>query len=135
MSTTRGRLVYSNQVVYDQADFFQLDGFTRVPNLGISDVTSQLYFNNVLQPWALVSGVSVVDAQIAAGKIYWLPITNGPYGIRFRPNAVGYWRLLITYTVGNQIVAQDYDVNAGTGIAAPSGLRASFTEPGGKGAC
>src|SRR4051812_38801650 len=92
MSTTRGRLVYSNQVVYDQADFFQLDGFTRVPGLTPMQVTSELYFNNTLQPWALVTGLNVLDPQIAAGKIYWLAIPGGPYGVRFRPNAVGYWR-------------------------------------------
>lgn len=135
MSTTRGRLVYSNQVVYDQADFFQLDGFTRVPGLTTSQVTSELYFNNVLQPWTLVTGLNVTDPQIAAGKIYWLAISNGPYGVRFRPNAVGFWRLLITYPTGSQIVAQAYDVNSGTGIATPSGLKASFIEPGGKGGC
>jgi len=135
MSTTRGRLVYSNQVVYDQADFFQLDGYTRVPGLTILQVQSELYYNNVLQPWTLVTGLNVTDPQVVAGKIYWLPILNGPYGVRFRPNAVGYWRLLITYAVGTQRLAQDYDVNAGTGIVSPSGLKASFVEPGGKGAC
>lgn len=130
MATTRGRLVYSNQVVYDQADFFQLDGFTRVPGLTIANVTSELYFNNTRLPWVLVSGLNVSDSQTVAGKIYWLPITNGPYGVRFRPNQVGYWRLIITYTVGNQIVAQDYDVNPGSGINAPTGLRASFEQGG-----
>lgn len=133
MPTTRGRLVFSNQVVFDQADFFQLDGFTRVPNLATTDVTSELYYNNVLQPWTLVDGTGVSDTQIVAGKIYWLPISGGPYGVRFRPNAVGFWRLLITYTVGTQRLAQDYDVNSGTGITAPSGLKASFV--GGRNAC
>lgn len=135
MSTTRGRLVYSNQVVYDQADFFQLDGFTRVPGLLISQVSGEIYFNNVLQPWAFVSGVGVQDPQVVAGKVYWLEIPGGAYGVRFRPNAIGYWRLLFTYAPGTQIVAQDYDVNAGTGISSPTGLKTSFVEPGGKGAC
>lgn len=130
MATTRGRLVYSNQVVYDQADFFQLDGFTRVTGLTIGNVTSELFFNNMLQPWTLVSGLNVIDSQTVAGKIYWQSIANGLYGIRFRPNQVGFWRLLIMYSVGNQILAQDYDVNPGSGINAPSGLRASFEQGG-----
>jgi hypothetical protein len=135
MSTTRGRLVYSNQVIYDQADFFQLDGYTRVVGLTVSQVLEELYFNNVLQPWPLVSGVGVQDNQIAAGKVYWTPLPGGLYGVRFRPNAVGYWRLLITYDAGTQRLAQDYDVHAGTGISTPTGLKSSFIDPSGKGNC
>ena len=131
MPTTRGRLVYSNQVVFDQADFFQLDGYTRVAGLTSLQVSSEIYFNNTLMPWALVSGTGVSDNQVVSGKIYWLEIPNGPYGVRFRPNAIGYWRLLITYPVGTQRLAQDYDVASGTGIAAPTGLKTSFVEPGG----
>ena len=135
MPTTRGRLVYSNQVVFDQADFFQLDGYTRVAGLTVSQVVMELYFNNLPQSWTMVSGVGVPDAQVVAGKVYWQEIPGGPYALRFRPNAVGYWRLLVTYPVGTQRLAQDYDVNAGTGVAVPSGIKTSFVDPGGKGAC
>lgn len=133
MSTTRGRLVYTNQVVYDQADFFQVDGFTRVPGVTPGQLSLALYFNNSAQPWTLVSGTGIQDVNIASGKVYWQQIPSGPYGIRFRPNAVGYWRLIITYSAGFQIVAQDYDVNAGTGVPIEGGLRASFGGPNGTG--
>jgi len=131
MSTTRGRLIYTNQVVYDQADFFQVDGFTRIPGLLPNQLTCAMFFNNSLQPWTLVSGVGIQDVNIAAGKVYWQQIPSGPYGIRFRPNAVGYWRLVITYAPGFQIAGQDYDVNAGTGVPIEGGLRASFGNGGG----
>lgn len=135
MSTTRGRLVYTNQVVYDQADFFQVDGFTRISGIVPAQLSCALYFNNSAQPWTLVSGASIPDLNISAGRIFWQEIPGGPYGVRFRPNAVGYWRLVITYAPGFQIVAQDYDVNAGTGVPIDGGLRASFSPGGSRGGC
>lgn len=132
MSTTRGRLVPINRVIIDQADFFQSDGFTRVFGLGISDLVAQLFFNNQLQPWTFVLGDGVPDAIVKSGSIYWneIPGSPGLYNVRFRPNAVGYWRLLITYVVGEQIMAQDFDVTAQT-PAVESGLKASFVKPDG----
>jgi hypothetical protein len=132
VSTTRGRLVFTNQVVYDQADFFQVDGFTRVSGLLPVQMSCTLYFNNSIQPWVLVPGTGVPDLNVSAGRIYWQEIPGGAYGIRFRPNAIGYWRIVVVYPAGFQIVAQDYDVNAGTGVQIEGGLRASFS-PGGSG--
>jgi hypothetical protein len=130
MATTRGRLVYANQTVDDQADFFQSDGFTRVTGLTPAQLTCQLFFDNQLQPWAFVTGANLTDTQIASGNVYWLEVPGSPgiYSVRFRPNALGYWRLLITYAAGMQISGQDYDVTA----APPSvdqGLKASFLKP------
>jgi hypothetical protein len=132
VTTTRGRLVYSNQVVYDQADYFQADGYTRVVGLVPSQLVSQTYYNNDLLAWPLVTGVGVSDAQIVSGRVYVQAISGGPYSVRFRPNAVGFWRLLLTYPVGTQILAQSFDVQSGTGVPVPTGLKATV---GGKGAC
>lgn len=130
MSTTRGRLVVNNQVVFDQADFFQPDGFTRVTGLIPSQLVGQLFLQNVLQPWPLVPGAGVTDAQVASGKVYWTEVPGSPgiYNVRWRPNALGYWRLLITYPVGTQIMAQDYDVTV-AGVPVETGLKASFVKP------
>lgn len=130
MATTRGRLVRNNEVVLDQADFFQPDGFTRVTGLTIAQLQSALFFNNALLPWVFVTGASITDSQVASGKVYWVEVPGSPgyYNVRFRPNAVGYWRLLITYTAGQQIMAQDYDVSG----APPNmdvGLQSSFIKP------
>jgi len=133
MPTTRGRLVYNNVVVYDQADFFQLDGYTRVPGLTPDQLGCEVYYNNTRQTWALISGSGIVETQVASGHVYWDTLGSGSYGIRWRPNAVGYWRILITYAHGCQILGQDYDVNAGTGVMSPGGgLKASFVGPGGR---
>jgi len=130
MATTRGRLVQINQVVLDQADFFQSDGFTRVTGLTPANLTSQIFRLNVLQPWPLLDGASVSDAQVVSGKIYWTEVTGSPgiYNVRWRPNAPGYWRLLISYAAGTQIMGQDYDIVSQVPLA-ESGLRASFTRP------
>ena len=125
----RGRAVDNNQTVLDQADFFLADGFTRAVGLGLPQITSQLFFQNVVQPWPLVSGVGVTDAQVVSGKVYWneVPGSPGIYNVRWRPNAIGYWRLILTYTAGQQILAQDYDVQ--TSAPASGGLKASFMKP------
>lgn len=131
MATTRGRLVQINQLILDQADFFESDGFTRVIGLIPSNLVSELFYKNVLQPWPLVDGSGVQDNLVKSGNIYWneVPGSPGIYNVRFRPNAIGYWRLLITYAAGTQIMGQDYDVVAQVPVV-ESGLKASFVKPG-----
>jgi hypothetical protein len=136
MPTTRGRLVQANQVVLDQADFFQPDGFTRVTGLIPSSLVSQIFYNNVIQPWPLVSGLGITDAQVTAGRIYFNEVPGNPgfYNVRFRPNALGFWRNLLTYPPGQQISAQDFDV-VHSGPVMEGGLTASFIKPQGDGCC
>ena len=131
MSTTRGRHVYTNQVVFDQADFFQSDGFTRVTGLTPAQLTCQLFFNNSLANWPLNASPGTTDAQVASGRVYWVevPGSEGYYNVRWRPNAVGYWRLVITYPAGTQIMAQDYDV-LNQPQTVDQGLKASFVRSG-----
>lgn len=129
-----GRSVPINTTVFDQADFFQLDGYTRVTGILPNQLTVVVFFNNVLQPWSLVTGVGVGDGQIQAGRIYWseIPGAAGYYSVRWRPNAAGYWRIVTSYPAGSQIVARDYDVtvaDAGDGCGG-AGLKVSFVGKG-----
>jgi hypothetical protein len=135
-ATTRGRIVQANQVVLDQVDFFHPDGFTRVTGLVPSSIVSQIFYNNVQQPWPLVSGFGVTDAQVVAGKIYFNEVSGNPgfYNVRFRPNALGFWRNLLTYPAGQQIAAQDFDV-VQSAPAIEQGLHASFIKPQGDCSC
>lgn len=131
MATTRGRIVQVNQVVLDQVDFFDGGGFTRVVGVTVTDLISDIFYNNLKQPWPLVSGTGVTDAQVAAGTVYFQQIAGEPgfYSVRFRPNAVGFWRNLLTYTAGQQNSAQDFDVVASSPLL-ESGLKSSFIKDG-----
>lgn len=108
----RSRVVVANEVSLDQADFFQEDGFTRVSGLASSDVSLQVFQNNTLLDWTLVTGVAVDDESVRSGHVYWSEISGaaGVYSVRLRPSAVGYWRVILTYAAGAQILAQDLDV-------------------------
>lgn len=132
MSTIRGRIVRNNETILDQADFFLSDGFTRVTGITISQISMRLFYVGLPQPWVLANGLGVTDTQVAAGRVYWNEIPGAPgyYNVRFIPNAVGYWRLLITYPAGTQISAQDYDV-IDPQSAIETGLKTSFNKPGG----
>jgi hypothetical protein len=136
MATTRGRIVQANQVVLDQVDFFESDGFTRVTGLIVSSLVSQIFYNNTIQPWPLVSGLGVTDVQVAAGKVYFNEVPGNPgfYNVRFRPNALGFWRNLLTYPAGQQISAQDFDV-VQNAPATEQGLSASFIRSSGDCGC
>ncbi len=127
MITTRERLIQTNQVIVDQADFFEVDVFTRVTALVPGDLVMSLFYNNEKQAWALLDGATVTDGEVRSGSVYWHEISGSPgfYSVRFRPNVAGYWRLVLAYTAGSQIVALGYDV--GQFSLAESGLRTSFT--------
>ena len=126
-----GRLIPINRVVIDQADIFAPDDFTRVVDLVVADLTATLFYNNVAQPWVFLTGVTVTDAQVAAGNIYFNQIIGQPgfYSVRFRPNAVGFWRLALSYTAGTRALALGFDVVPEIPMVA-SGLKASFVPIG-----
>jgi hypothetical protein len=121
-----GRVGRINQTVIDQADFFEVDGFTPIKGLTLVDLTSHTFCNNVPQPWPVMNGAPVSDSQVNAGSLYFheIPGAPGSYSLRFRPNAAGFWRVRLTYAAGQQIVAQDYDVSEP--IQTSGGLTASF---------
>lgn len=133
---TRGRIVQANQVVLAQADFFEPDGFTRVAWLGPGSIEAQLFSNNTALAWTLVSGVAVTDAQVNAGQIYFSEIAGvlGFYSVRFRPDGLGYWRLVLSYPTGRQTCVLEFDV-VQSAPAMETGLRASFIKSGGNCGC
>jgi len=120
----RTRTVSVNQVIFDQADIFLTDQFTRAAGVLITDVTLSLLFNNATVNWPLVPGASILDTQVASGSVYWNNLPNSVYGLRFLPNSLGHWTLSIRDPGHSQLVCLSYDV-----IRAPSvdsGLIAGF---------
>jgi hypothetical protein len=120
----KNRLVQTNQTVFDQADFFEANDYTRTLDLEVHDLTLQVFLDNVAQAWTLLDGTTVLDSQVSAGYVYWNEVSPGIYNVRWRPSALGYWRIILSYVVGSKAAVLDYDVVASTESAAS--LRVSF---------
>lgn len=126
----RTRQVVANQVISDQADFFQGDGYTRLTALTLGDIQLKVFWDNQVQPWTLVDGTNVTDALITSGSVYWAPIPGaaGYYAVRWRPSATGFWRIALNYSSGSQFTLLDYDIVPDPTSSAQTGLRASFSK-------
>lgn len=122
------RVVPVNALVYDQLDWFQGDFFTRTPGLTPASFVLRAFVNNAVTVWPLLTGVGISDAQVKTGNVYLHEITTGFYSVRFRPNALGFWRLNFEYPVGVQAIALDYDVVTKLDQGA-QGLHATFVNP------
>ena len=124
----RTRRIASNETVYDQADFFQGNGYDRVTGILINQITAKLFFNNLPQPVSILDGSNITDSLVAAGFVYWQEIGGaaGYYNVRWRPSAVGHWRLVLSYPTGTQSLVLDYDVEAEVDAGFSGGLKASF---------
>jgi hypothetical protein len=120
------RTVNVSKLVLDQVDLFRTDGKTRSQGVGVGDLNLKLFFNNSQVDWPLVNGSSTQDIQVTAGQVYWTEFLSGFYTIRFFPNVVGSWRVLLTYPAYDQAVSLSYEVALPTFIPVSSGIRASF---------
>ncbi|HEY8095937.1 MAG TPA: hypothetical protein VIE65_07535 [Methylobacter sp.] len=126
-----GRLLPAGALVRDQIDLYSPAGSAnRVPGYGISGLSLTLFLNNVPLSWPLADGSSVPDSSISSGTVYYNEIQSVPgfYAIRFFPNAVGFWRVVLTATPLLQVQIREYDiVPAGFfGQSQGGGLTASF---------
>ena len=120
------RKVNVSKLVLDQVDLFRPDGKTRSQGITVGDLNLKLFFNGSQVDWPLVSGATVQDLQVTAGQVYWTEFLTGFYTIRFFPNVIGSWRILLTYPVYDQAVSLSYDVALPAFIPVSSGIRASF---------
>lgn len=132
MATRSNRDVSTNETVFDLFDFFEVDGYTRIEGIALSDLTLQVLQDGALQPWPLISGEGIPDGLITSGKVYFteVPGAAGTYLARWRPNGTGFWRLGLFYAPVPQVVLHDFDVKASP-PPSPPGMTASFMRPGG----
>lgn len=119
------REVSSGQLVFDYVDLFLGDGFTRAQDVGPSSLSLRVFFNGSELSWPLISGVGVSETVMAAGKVYWQEFSSGYYSLRFFPNAVGMWRLVLGYGAHDQAIALNYLAESPKPTG-PQGLRTSF---------
>lgn len=118
-------------LVRDQLDVFDPAGsITRATGITTSDLSITLFLNNVKVNWSLMDGSAVADSSISSGFIYFNPISgsNGFYSIRFFPDRVGFWRLVVRHATLEQEIIKEYDILAATSSAS-GGLNASFLRP------
>lgn len=120
------RTVSVSKLVLDQVDLFRSDGKTRAQGVVIGDLNLKLFFKGSRVEWPLVSGTGVQDLQVTAGRVYWTEFETGFYTLRFFPNVIGSWRVLLTYPAYDQAVSLSYDVAQPAFVPASSGIRASF---------
>jgi hypothetical protein len=124
------RSVQAGRMVLDQVDLFDADGKTRSQGVTHDNLLLRVYAGATQLSWPLVSGVGVQDVQVAAGRVYWTELSTGFYHIRFFPNMVGPWRVLLTYPAFDQATSLSYDVVPQAGVPGGLGLRASFIRRG-----
>lgn len=123
------RLVSAAVLVYDQIDIFS-SGITRVTGILASAMTTAVFASNVALSWTVADGTSVLDSAISAGVIYFNEVAGSPgyYSVRFYPDRIGFWRVVLINSGLTKEVILEYDVVAsGTLTPTPSnGLNASF---------
>lgn len=122
-----GRNVSSGSLARAQADFFQISG-QRVVGVVWSTVAAHVFINNAALPWPVADGSSVQDTSISGGKVYFSEIPGSPgfYSVRFFPDRVGYWRIVLRSDSLNAEVVLEFDVAAPTPSA--GGLNATFVK-------
>lgn len=131
LRTLPTRTVFAGQPIFEQVDFFKVDGITRQQGIAPSDLTVKLFVGSMDVPWSVVSGTGIADVVISSGKVYFQEFEAGYYSFRFFPNMLGLWRIVLTWAAGTQGVSQSYDVQAKPNLTAGLGLRSSFTKPRG----
>lgn len=120
-----GRTISTQILVKAQADFYSAPG-VRVTGIIAGDLNLLLFFNNSLIAWSLQDGSVVQDSSISAGSIYFNEILNSPgfYSIRFYPDKVGFWRVILIDVALTQENIIEIDVTSATTTS--PGLIASF---------
>lgn len=128
-----GRLVSAGSIVRAQLDFFNSPtSIVRVPGISIIQTALTTFVDNSILGWSMVDGTLIPDASVASGYIYFNEITSSPgfYSIRFFPDRIGFWRIILLCPSLSQEKIIEFDVVAATTFAPTStgGLNASFVK-------
>lgn len=116
-------------LVFEYLDLFDVGG-ARVTGVTSGDLQVKLLFGSTDTEWSLVSGVGVADINVVAGKVYCEEFEAGYYSLRFFPNRVGTWRLLLTWAAGGKTFSYLYDVTPKSEMLS-AGLVSTFVKSSG----
>ncbi len=119
-----GRIISAGSLCYGQADFYvPVGSFTRPAGILFSNVQLRVFLNNALVSWPVLDGSGVSDASVSAGKIYFNEISGstGFYAVRFFPDRVGAWRLVLQIPAYAVESVLDFDALPPGVLRPPSG--------------
>lgn len=125
------RLVSAGTIAYAQADFFQPKGsINRLPGIVAASLGMTVFANSSVLAWPILDGGGVPNSGVSAGSVYFEEISGAPgfYLVRFFPDRVGFWRIVLSYPALQQEVPLEFDVVPANVFkaAAKGGLTASF---------
>lgn len=120
------RAVTAGALVFEPVDLFLGDGKTRAQGVTASALSVKVFLNSTDTGWPIVPGSTITDGRVAAGKVYWHEFSAGFYSLRFFPNQVGLWRVVLTWTAGDQAISMTYDATAKPVAPLALGLRSTF---------
>lgn len=126
-----GRLLSAAALVRDQIDLYLPPGsVNRAQGYSVSGLSLALFFNNALVAWPLVDGSLVPDSSVSAGTVYFNEIQGSPgfYAVRFFPDSVGFWRVVLTAANIQTERILEYDIAPAGSKSGQGGLIASFVE-------
>lgn len=125
-----GRSIQAGHAVHDQIDFYESSSsFIRVPGITLDKLAFFVFYNNSLLSWSAADGSYTPDANLTSGYVLFNEISGSPgfYSIRFFPDRVGYWRIIVYNTLTNAQQIRDYDISpAQNQYVNSTGLNASF---------
>ena len=117
------RVIPVGLVVQDQLDFYSLNG-QRNPNYNAGLLEVAVFANNEWRAWPITDGSSVQDTQVEAGIVYFNAISGaaGYYALRFFPDRIGYWRIVVRDSVLGQEQILQYDVIPTISLSGMTGI-------------
>lgn len=126
-----GRHVPPSTLVRAQADFYSdLDAKVRAVGVSTGDVSIAVFLNNVPVSWPLEDGGSISDSSVSAGRVLMHEISGSPgyYSVRFFPDRIGFWRIVLRNATLLQESVVEVDVASWGSPTQAGGLNASFTK-------
>lgn len=118
------RTITAGKVAFNQADFF--DSGNRKTGVTWADVQLSVFLNGSAVSWPITDGTFVADSSVNSGLVYFNEVvgSSGFYLVRFFPDRIGYWRLVLRHRVLGQESTCEFDVVSAS--PATSGLVATF---------
>jgi hypothetical protein len=125
------RLLAAGTVIYDQLDFYSPSStINRINGIVVANLSLLVFVNNGLTSWPLADGTSIPDSSISSGSIYFNEIagSDGYYNLRYFPNQIGFWRMIVIHSAYSIEIVKEYDIIASGSLKPTSGtgLNASF---------